>query len=96
VKILFDIHHAQIMDGDIVRNIRDLVQWIGYFHTGGNPGRHEIDDTQEVNDRFVMQAIAELGFTVSQLRVHTGRRSRCDGEPQEGRVAVAAVEMRRS
>jgi hydroxypyruvate isomerase len=63
VKILFDIYHAQIMDGDIVRNIRDHFQWIGHFHTGGNPGRHDIDDTQELNYRFVMQAIAELNYT---------------------------------
>ena len=63
IKILYDIYHAQIMDGDIVRNIRDHFQWIGHFHTGGNPGRHEIDETQELNYRFVMQAIAELGFT---------------------------------
>ncbi len=63
IKILFDIYHAQIMDGDIVRNIRDHFQWIGHFHTGGNPGRHEIDETQELNYRFVMQAIADLGFT---------------------------------
>jgi hydroxypyruvate isomerase len=62
VKILYDIYHAQIMDGDIVRNIRDNYQWIGHFHTGGNPGRHEIDDTQELNYRFIAQAIAELGF----------------------------------
>lgn len=63
VKILFDIYHAQIMDGDIVRNIRDNIQWIGHFHTGGNPGRHEIDETNELNYRFIMQAIADLGFT---------------------------------
>jgi hydroxypyruvate isomerase len=63
VKILFDIYHAQIMDGDIVRNIRDHFQWIGHFHTGGNPGRHDIDETQELNYAFVMQAIADLGFT---------------------------------
>ena len=63
VKILFDIYHAQIMDGDIVRNIRDNFQWIGHFHTGGNPGRHEIDDTQELNYRFVMKSIADLGYT---------------------------------
>ena len=62
VKILFDIYHAQIMDGDIVRNIRDYFQWIGHFHTGGNPGRHEIDDTQELNYRFVATAIADLGY----------------------------------
>ena len=63
VKILFDIYHAQIMDGDIVRNIRDNFPWIGHFHTGGNPGRHEIDETQELNYRFIAQAIADLGFT---------------------------------
>jgi hydroxypyruvate isomerase len=63
VKILFDIYHAQIMDGDIVRNIRENIQWIGHFHTGGNPGRHEIDSTQELNYRFIAQAIADLGFT---------------------------------
>src|SRR5215467_2972111 len=63
VKILFDIYHAQIMDGDVVRNIRDYFQWIGHFHTGGNPGRHDIDDSQELNYRFVAQSIADLGFT---------------------------------
>ena len=63
VKILYDIYHAQIMDGDIVRTIRDNFQWIGHFHTGGNPGRHEIDDTQELNYTVVARAIADLGFT---------------------------------
>ena len=63
VKILFDIYHAQIMDGDIVRNIRDFFPWIGHFHTGGNPGRHEIDDTQELNYHFVARAIADLNFS---------------------------------
>jgi len=63
VKILFDIYHAQIMDGDIVRNIRDHFRWIGHFHTGGNPGRHDIDDSQELNYHFIAQAIAELNYT---------------------------------
>ena len=63
VKILFDIYHAQIMDGDVVRNIRDYYQWIGHFHTGGNPGRHDIDDSQELNYRFIAQSIADLGYT---------------------------------
>jgi hydroxypyruvate isomerase len=63
VKILFDIYHAQIMDGDIVRNIRDNFQWIGHFHTGGNPGRHDIDESQELNYRFIAQAIGDLNFT---------------------------------
>jgi hydroxypyruvate isomerase len=63
VKILYDIYHAQIMDGDIVRNIRDHFQWIGHFHTGGNPGRHDIDESQELNYHFIAQAIAELNYT---------------------------------
>jgi hydroxypyruvate isomerase len=63
VKILFDIYHAQIMDGDIVRNIRTNIQWIGHFHTGGNPGRHDIDETQELNYRFIAEAIADLNYT---------------------------------
>ncbi|MCU1328987.1 MAG: Xylose isomerase domain protein barrel [Bryobacterales bacterium] len=63
VKILYDIYHAQIMDGDIVRNIRDHYQWIGHFHTGGNPGRHDIDESQELNYRFIAKSIADLGFT---------------------------------
>jgi len=63
VKILYDIYHAQIMDGDIVRNIRDHFQWIGHFHTGGNPGRHELDDTQELNYHFIAKAIADLNYT---------------------------------
>ena len=62
-KILYDIYHAQIMDGDVVRSIRDNFQWIGHFHTGGNPGRHDIDETQELNYHFIAQAIVDLGFT---------------------------------
>ncbi len=63
VKILYDIYHAQIMDGDIVRNIRDHFQWIAHFHTGGNPGRHDIDETQELNYHFIAQAIGDLNYT---------------------------------
>jgi len=63
VKILYDIYHAQIMDGDIVRTINDNIQWIGHFHTGGNPGRHDIDETQELNYRLIVQSIVDKGFT---------------------------------
>jgi len=84
VKILFDIYHAQIMDGDIVRNIRDHYQWIGHFHTGGNPGRHEIDETQELNYRFIAQAIAELGFTGYVAHEYW---------PAPGRDAIASLEQ---
>ena len=63
VRLLFDIYHVQVMDGDICRNIQDNFQWIAHFHAGGIPGRHEIDGTQELNYRFIAKTIADLGFT---------------------------------
>ena len=62
VKLLYDIYHMQIMEGDLIATIRRNIQWIGHFHTGGVPGRHELNDTQEVNWRGVMMAIAETPF----------------------------------
>jgi hydroxypyruvate isomerase len=62
VKLLYDIYHMQIMEGDIIRTIRDNFKYIAHFHTGGVPGRHELDDTQELNWRAIAQAIADLGF----------------------------------
>ncbi len=61
-KLLYDIYHMQIMEGDVIRTIRDNAAWIGHFHTGGVPGRNEIDETQELNYRRIMQAIVDLGF----------------------------------
>jgi hydroxypyruvate isomerase len=63
VKILFDIYHVQIADGDVVRNIRDNFDLIAHFHTAGVPSRTEIDDTQELNFHFIAKAIADLGYT---------------------------------
>jgi len=63
VKILYDIYHAQIMEGDIIRTIRTYKDYIGHYHTGGNPGRGEIDETQELYYPAIMRAIAETGFT---------------------------------
>ena len=63
MKILYDIYHMQIMEGDVIATIRANFQHIAHYHTGGVPGRNEIDDTQELNYRRVMQAIADLGFT---------------------------------
>jgi hydroxypyruvate isomerase len=63
VKLLYDIYHMQIMEGDVIRTIRDNIAWIGHFHTGGVPGRHEIDVTQELNYRAIATAIADLNFT---------------------------------
>jgi hydroxypyruvate isomerase len=63
VKLLYDIYHLQIMEGDIIRTIRNNIQWLAHFHTAGNPGRHEMDDTQEMNYRGIAKAIADLNFT---------------------------------
>ncbi len=62
VKLLYDIYHMQIMEGDVIRTIRDHARHIGHFHTGGVPGRHELDDTQELNWHAVARAIADTGF----------------------------------
>jgi hydroxypyruvate isomerase len=62
VKLLYDIYHMQIMEGDVIRTIRDNFQYIGHFHTGGVPGRHELDETQELQWRTVAKAIADLNF----------------------------------
>jgi hydroxypyruvate isomerase len=62
VKLLYDIYHMQIMEGDLIQTIRDNMQWIGHFHTGGVPGRHELNNQQEVQWDGVMRAIADLKF----------------------------------
>jgi len=62
MKILYDIYHAQIMEGDIIRTIRDYKEYIGHYHTGGNPGRNEIDETQELYYPAIMRAIVKTGF----------------------------------
>ncbi len=61
-KLLYDIYHMQIMEGDVIRNIRENIQYIGHFHTGGVPGRNEIDDTQELFYPAIMRAIADTGY----------------------------------
>jgi hydroxypyruvate isomerase len=63
VKILYDIYHAQIMEGDVIRTIQTYKEYIGHYHTGGNPGRHEIDETQELYYPAIMRAIVDSGFT---------------------------------
>lgn len=61
-KLLYDIYHMQIMEGDIIRTIQQNHQYIGHYHTGGNPGRNEIDETQEIFYPAVMKAIVKTGF----------------------------------
>ncbi len=84
VKLLYDIYHMQIMEGDIARTITDNIQWIGHFHTGGNPGRHEIDGTQELDYHFVAETIANLGFTGYIAHEYS---------PAPGREAIASLKQ---
>ena len=62
-KLLYDIYHMQIMEGDIIRTIRENKEYIGHYHTGGVPGRHEIDDSQELNYPAIVRAILDTGYT---------------------------------
>jgi hydroxypyruvate isomerase len=62
-KLLYDIYHMQIMEGDVIRTLRQYKDYIGHYHTGGNPGRHEIDQTQELNYPAIVRAIIATGYT---------------------------------
>jgi hydroxypyruvate isomerase len=61
-KLLYDIYHMQIMEGDVIATIKKRIDYISHFHTGGVPGRHEIDETQELQYPAIMKAIAATGF----------------------------------
>lgn len=62
VKLLYDIYHMQIMEGDIIRTIRDQHQYFAHYHTAGNPGRHELNDTQELNYPPIIRTLLETGY----------------------------------
>ena len=74
MKLLYDIYHMQIMEGDLIRSIKQNAQYIAHYHTGGVPGRHEVDETQEITYPAVMKAIVETGFEgfVGQEFIPTG------------------------
>ena len=86
VKLLYDIYHMQIMEGDIIRTIGRHGRWIGHFHTGGVPGRHDIDDTQELNYHAVAEAIADGGFEGYVAHEFTAK-----GEPYAGLAAACRI-----
>lgn len=73
-KLLYDIYHMQIDEGDVIRTIRDNAQYIGHYHTAGVPGRHEINESQELNYPAIMDAIAKTGYKgyVAQEFIPTG------------------------
>ena len=62
MKLLFDIYHVQIMNGDVIRRIDQYQEYIGHYHTAGNPGRGELDDNQEINYPAIMKAILKTGY----------------------------------
>jgi hydroxypyruvate isomerase len=79
MKLLFDIYHVQIMDGDIISRIRQYKDYIGHYHTAGNPGRRELDDKQEINYKPIMEEIAKTGYTG-----YVGQEFIPTGDPLEG------------
>ena len=62
MRLVYDIYHMQIMEGDLIRTIRDNIEWIGHFHTAGNPGRNDMDDTQEIYYPAIARTIADLDY----------------------------------
>ena len=88
VKLLFDIYHMQIMEGDVIRAIRRALPHIGHFHTAGNPRREELDDTQELNYRGICSAIAATDYDL-----YVGHEFNPLGDPGEAlRTAFAACD----
>ena len=77
-KLLYDIYHMQINEGDVIRTIRDQHAYFGHYHTAGVPGRHEIDETQELYYPAIMQAIVATGYKgyVAQEFIPTGKENK--------------------
>lgn len=89
LKLLFDIYHVQIMDGDVIRRLREHKDSIGHIHTAGNPGRGELNDEQEINYPGVMKALVEIGY-----KGYVGQEFIPTGDPLKGlRQAVALCDV---
>ncbi len=89
VKLLYDIYHMQIMEGDLIRTISDNIQYIGHFHTAGNPGRRDLDEEQEIYYPPVMRAIADSGY-----KLYVGHEFVPKGDPLEAmRVAFEICDV---
>lgn len=86
MKMLFDIYHVQIMDGDVIRRIEENKDIIGHIHTAGNPGRKELDDTQEINYPPIMRKLLDIGY-----KGHVGQEFIPTGDPMKG--LIEAVEL---
>ena len=89
LKLLFDIYHVQIMDGDVIRRIRQHKDYIGHVHTAGNPGRGELNDKQEINYKPIMEALVDIGY-----EGYVGQEFIPVGDPLVGlRQAVALCDV---
>ena len=86
VKLLYDIYHMQIMEGDIIRTLQENINWIGHFHTAGNPGRNDLDDTQELNYAGICKAIAATNYDL-----YVGHEFRPLGDPIEALHQTFAI-----
>jgi hydroxypyruvate isomerase len=86
MKLLFDIYHVQVMDGDIISRIRQYKDYIGHYHTAGNPGRGEIGDGQEINYPAIMREIVKTGY-----KGYVGHEFVPTGDPLEGLSEAIAV-----
>lgn len=75
-RILYDIYHMAIMEGNIIRSLRRAARWIGHYHTAGNPGRQDLDDEQELNYRGICKAINDTGYDL-----YLGHEFRPKGDP---------------
>ena len=92
-KLLYDIYHMQISEGDIIRTIQDHHEYFGHYHTAGVPGRHEIDETQELNYRAIMQAIASSGYTgyVAQEFSPSGKGAKEKAEALQKAISICDI-----
>ncbi len=86
VKLLYDIYHMQIMEGDLIRSIQRSLPWIGHMHTAGNPGRQDLDDDQELNYTGICRAIDAAGY-----ELYVGHEFRSKGDPIEALRHAHAV-----
>ncbi|MEX2333541.1 MAG: TIM barrel protein [Pseudohongiella sp.] len=90
-RLLYDIYHMQVQEGDVIRTIRDHHQWFGHYHTAGVPGRNEIDDSQELYYPAIMKAILATGFDGYVAQEFIPRRDGPDGvRSDEARIASLA------
>ena len=85
-KLLYDIYHMQIMEGDLIRTVTENIQYIGHFHTAGNPRRGPLDETQEIYYPAVMRAIADAGYDL-----YVGHEFGYQGDPLEALAAAYDV-----